>query len=76
VDCRRASWPGKSVFGLVIGYSLSRVRHANSQRDLLLFRIYHQGTSFRWERQEGGIFLFSDDVTMATDRTEVEIGWP
>jgi hypothetical protein len=60
-----------SVFGLVIGYALLRVRHANSQQICCSLNIL-PGDSFDG-RQEGS---FPNDVTMATDRTEVEIGWP
>jgi hypothetical protein len=47
-----------SVFGLVIGYALSRVRHANSPADLLLSEYTNPGTSFRWETG-GGLFLMT-----------------
>jgi hypothetical protein len=41
-----------SVFGLVIGYALSRMRHANFSADLLLFEYITRGL-FSMGRQEG-----------------------
>lgn len=62
----------ESVLGLVIGYALSRVRHANSQRILLLFEYIARGLLLMGDRR--GLFLMT--LQWATDRTEVEIGWP